>query len=65
VACVGRLLQQREEVSGQNYMTKVGSGHVFVNAVRRRELLRHDSPRSIVDQNVNAVGFFADLACYV
>ena len=65
MACVGRLLQQGEKVSCQNNVAEVGGSHVFVNSVRRCELLRHDSPRGVVDQNVNAVGFFADLAGYV
>lgn len=57
VAC--GLLQEREKVRGQNYMAHVVECHVSVEAVLGN-LLRHDTSRGVVDQNVQSISRVAD-----
>lgn len=64
VALLSRLLQQREKVGCESDMTDVVQSHMKINAVVGK-LVGHNTSRSIVDQNVDAIRRVTDLLRYL
>ena len=57
---LSRLLQKRQKVRGQDNVAEMIQSHVSIDAVVS-ELVRHDAPASIVDEDIQAVRRVLDL----
>lgn len=57
------LLQEWQQVAGQNNMTHMIKRHMSIHPIVR-ELVSHDSSCGVVDQNVQTICRVADLFCH-